>query len=167
LSAVNVGARVRRVAALRSGYDVAVASGPDAEIPADADQLEQLLINLVQNAVEAAQETRGLVRARWKLDGDRLEILIEDEGPGLSDTKNLFVPFFTTKSGGSGIGLALGRQIAEAHGGSLDLENRVGATGCRATLRLPIRRGSRIGEPEPRAAESGRARDWRRRTGER
>jgi signal transduction histidine kinase len=67
-----------------------------------------------------------------------LEIRIEDEGPGLSNTSNLFVPFFTTKPAGSGIGLVLSRQIAEAHGGSLTLENRDDTRGCRAVLRLPL-----------------------------
>ena len=67
-----------------------------------------------------------------------LALTVEDDGPGLPDTSNLFVPFFTTKPQGSGIGLALSRQIAEAHGGTLSLENRAGARGCRATLRLPL-----------------------------
>jgi signal transduction histidine kinase len=62
---------------------------------------------------------------------------VDDEGKGLPDTSNLFVPFFTTKPNGSGIGLALSRQIAEAHGGTISLENRT-TMGCRATLRLPI-----------------------------
>ena len=67
-----------------------------------------------------------------------MELWVEDEGPGLSNTGNLVVPFFTTKPGGSGIGLVLSRQIAEAHGGSLVLENRTDRPGCYASLRLPL-----------------------------
>jgi two-component system, NtrC family, nitrogen regulation sensor histidine kinase NtrY len=99
------------------------------------------LINIVKNAVDAAQETGGGVAVTWtRVSGaaPSLEIRVDDEGPGLSSTANLFVPFFTTKPAGSGIGLVLSRQIAEAHGGSLTLENRDDARGCRATLRLPL-----------------------------
>ena len=88
---------------------------------ADPDQLEQLLINLLRNAVDAALETGGGVRVGWTRQRAAVEIWVEDEGPGLSNTANLFVPFFTTKPAGSGIGLVLSRQIAEAHGGSLVL----------------------------------------------
>ena len=108
----------------------------------DGDQLEQLLINLFRNAVDAVRETGGAVRVGWqRLPGSSpasLELWVEDEGPGLSNTGNLFVPFFTTKPGGSGIGLVLCRQIAEGHSGSLMLENRDDRTGCRASLRLPL-----------------------------
>ena len=119
-----------------------VAAGPRLTIQGDGDQLEQLLINLIRNAVDAARETGGGVTVGWqRLPGSvppTMELWVEDEGPGLSNTGNLFVPFFTTKPGGSGIGLVLSRQIAEAHGGSLVLENRTDRQGCRASLRVPL-----------------------------
>jgi len=135
---VRLGELVRRAAGLETRMRVEVAPGPDLTIQADADQLEQLLINLVRNAADAALETKGGVRIRWTGSGGDLEIQVEDEGPGLASTANLFVPFFTTKPGGSGIGLVLCRQIAEAHGGSLSLENRKDRTGCIARLRMPL-----------------------------
>ena len=104
---------------------------------ADSDQLEQLMINLVRNAVDASLETGGGVQAGWKKKGNYIEVWVVDEGPGLSNTANLFVPFFTTKPGGSGIGLVLSRQIAEAHDGSLTLRNRPASRGCEARLLLP------------------------------
>jgi len=99
--------------------------------------LEQVLINLLRNAADASLTTSGGVHIGWRRDGSMLEIWIKDEGPGLSSTANLFVPFFTTKPGGSGIGLVLSRQIAEGHGGALMLENRDDGPGCIARLRLP------------------------------
>jgi two-component system, NtrC family, nitrogen regulation sensor histidine kinase NtrY len=135
---VPIGPLVHRVARLETRLAVAVAPGPDLTIQADGDQLEQLLINLVRNATDAAQETQGGVRIGWTKSGGHLELRVEDEGPGLSNTANLFVPFFTTKPGGSGIGLALSRQIAEAHSGSLTLENRKDRPGGIARLRLPV-----------------------------
>jgi nitrogen fixation/metabolism regulation signal transduction histidine kinase len=135
---VDVDALVRRVVALQTSYPVEIESGPAIRIRADADQLEQLLINLLRNAVDASQEKQGPVRVRWDLTDSQLHLLVEDEGPGLPQSANLFVPFFTTKAGGSGIGLVLSRQIAEAHGGTLDLENRGDGPGCRAKLSLPL-----------------------------
>jgi len=135
---VGVDAWARRAAALETRLAVEVRGGPDVTLHADGDQLDQLLINLVRNAADAALETRGGVAAGWRRAGGRLEIWIADDGPGLPSTANLFVPFFTTKPGGSGIGLVLSRQIAEAHGGSLALENRRGHRGAIARLFLPL-----------------------------
>ena len=126
-----------RLTELENRLPVSVKAAHDLAINADPDQLEQLLINLVRNAVDATLETGGRVWIDWEAVDGGVQVTVEDEGPGLPDTSNLFVPFFTTKPSGSGIGLALSRQIAEAHGGTLTLENRTGARGCRATLRLP------------------------------
>ena len=108
------------------------------QIRADPDQLEQLLINVVHNASDAALQTGGAVTVGWKREGRTFELWIDDEGSGLTNASNLFVPFFTTKLDGSGVGLVLSRQIAEAHGGTLTLENRPHAPGCVARLRLPL-----------------------------
>lgn len=137
LEAVNLSALVHRAAGIETRLPVRVVSGPDVTVSADADQLEQLLINLVSNAVDAALETRGGVRVGWALHEAQVEVTVEDDGPGLPETTNLFVPFYTTKPGGSGIGLVLSRQIAEGHGGTVTLENRNGARGCVARLVLP------------------------------
>ena len=136
---VDVGAWVRRVARLETRVPVAVRDGPPCTIEADGDQLDQLLINLVRNGADAALETGGGVAVGWAQRDAELALWVEDEGPGLASTENLFVPFFTTKPTGTGIGLALSRQIVEAHGGTITLENRAGARGCRVELFLPLR----------------------------
>ncbi len=138
LRPVEVGPLLDRVVGLEHRLPVTLVPGPAVTVSGDPDQLEHLLINLVRNAVDAATETNGRVFCSWKKLGPQVEVSIEDEGPGLADTANLFVPFFTTKPAGSGIGLALSRQIAEAHGGSLNLENRNGHPGCVARLLLPL-----------------------------
>ncbi len=138
-AAVDLGACVRRVLSLETRVHVELKAGPPLTIQADADQLEQLLINLLRNAVDATVEAGGGgVSVRWQRDGSYVDVMIDDQGPGLTNTANLFVPFFTTKPGGSGIGLVLSRQIAEAHGGTLLLQNRADARGCEARLRLPV-----------------------------
>lgn len=129
---------IQRVARLETRLEVEIAAGPEILIPADPDQLEQLLINLIRNGVDAAIETGGTVAVEWFRNGANVDIRVLDGGPGLPDTANLFVPFFTTKPGGSGIGLILCRQIAEAHGGTLRLENRAGGQGSEARLSLPL-----------------------------
>lgn len=134
LETVDLPALIRRAARLE-GADRIRCEGPDAVVKADPSQLEQLLINLIKNGLEASP-ANGVVHIGWSVDANGTTIDIEDEGEGLSDTENLFVPFFTTKPGGNGIGLVLARQIAEAHGGQLELGNRE-PNGCRARLRLP------------------------------
>jgi two-component system nitrogen regulation sensor histidine kinase NtrY len=138
---VDVAAWIRRIVSLETRLEVKVIAGPEITIRGDSDQLDQLLINLLGNAVDAALETRGGVAIGWKQTGRHLEVWIEDEGPGLANIANLFVPFFTTKAGGSGIGLLLSRQIAEGHGGQLTLDNRTSGSGCEARLRLPLGTG--------------------------
>lgn len=128
---------IRRTAALETRLPVYVENGAPLHLNADGDQIEQLLINLIRNAVDAALLTRGMVGVGWRVHGSWVEVRVEDEGPGISNPENLFVPFYTTKPEGSGIGLALSRQIAEAHGGTLTLENRKEGRGCEALLRLP------------------------------
>lgn len=137
LAPLDVGEWVRRAVGLETRMKVDLRPGPEARIRADGDQLDQLLINLVDNAVDAAQETGGVVRVGWRVARREVEVWVEDEGPGLADTSNLFVPFYTTKESGSGIGLVLCREIAEAHHGSLSLSNREKARGAVARLTLP------------------------------
>ena len=140
---------VRRIVQLETRLGVEILPGPDITIMVDVSQIEQLLINLIRNAVDAALETAGDVRIGWKSLPTQLELWIEDGGPGLAGTANLFVPFFTTKQGGSGIGLVLCRQIAEAHNGALVLRNRIPGPGCEARLRLP-----RHSDPTPPGTSS-------------
>jgi PAS domain S-box-containing protein len=138
LRPVRVDEWVHRVATLERRLPVQVDEGPALVLTADGDQLDQLLINLVRNAADAALETAGGVRVGWQSHHGVVEVTVDDDGPGLPDPGNLFVPFFTTKAAGTGIGLVLSRQIAEGHGGALTLAPRPDARGARATLRLPL-----------------------------
>jgi nitrogen fixation/metabolism regulation signal transduction histidine kinase len=144
-----------RMAGLETRVEVKVVPGPDVTVKADPDQLEQMLINLLRNAAEAvlepaasgeksngskdrpAGESGKSIVCSWKLTENDVILTIEDSGPGLLNPSNTFVPFYTTKPGGSGIGLVLSRQIAEGHGGSLELSNRDHQRGCVVKVRLP------------------------------
>jgi nitrogen fixation/metabolism regulation signal transduction histidine kinase len=135
---LDLGPLIQRVVDLEPRLNVKAKPGPKTVICADGAQIEQVLINLVHNAVDAALETQGEVLIGWREKEDAVEIFVQDDGPGIMNPGNLFVPFFTTKPEGSGIGLPLSRQIAEAHGGSLALTNRRGGKGAEALLRLPL-----------------------------
>jgi two-component system, NtrC family, nitrogen regulation sensor histidine kinase NtrY len=141
-----VPALIHRVVALEQRLPVVITGGPNVTLPCDAAQIEQVLINLTKNAVEAVLEHHAAeggassgagVRIGWRTTADTLEIAVEDDGPGIAETANLFVPFFTTKPEGSGIGLVLCRQIVENHGGTLSLTDRGEPRGCIARVTLP------------------------------
>lgn len=137
ITTVDLGSCVRNAAALEERLAVAVGDGRSVEVAADQAQIEQVLINLIKNAVEASLETGGSVEILWSSDAAMAEVVIRDDGPGLPESGNLFVPFFTTKEDGSGIGLFLSRQIVEAHNGSVTVRNREDEQGCEAILRIP------------------------------
>ncbi|HTS36873.1 MAG TPA: ATP-binding protein [Candidatus Solibacter sp.] len=145
---------VERVAGLETRLHVEVFAGPDVQVTVDPDQFEQMLINIVRNAVEAALEpphaadgsavnaaarpTEPAVTVRWRIAEKKLILEVDDNGPGLLNPSNAFVPFYTTKPQGSGIGLVLARQIAEVHGASIELVNRPSSRGCQARIVLPL-----------------------------
>jgi two-component system nitrogen regulation sensor histidine kinase NtrY len=135
---LDVARWIGRIAALDGRLPVQVIPGPALTLAGDGDQLDQLLINLVRNAIDAALETGGGVDLSWQRSGAALEVRVRDGGPGIAQASSLFVPFFTTKPNGSGIGLVLSRQIAEAHNGTLELRDRGTPRGCDAVLRLPL-----------------------------
>jgi nitrogen fixation/metabolism regulation signal transduction histidine kinase len=140
---------IERVAALETRVKVDIQPGPDLALMIDPDLTEQMLINLVRNAVDAALEQAqspqagehepAKVTMSWEQFEHSVALMVEDNGIGLLNPSNAFVPFYTTKPGGSGIGLVLSQQIAEAHGGSIELGNRPDARGCRVKVMLPYR----------------------------
>lgn len=149
---ITIGPLISRAAGLETRIKVCVQPGPDVTFQADPDQLEQMLINLVRNAADAVLEARATtptshnvksraesngVVVRWDANSEAVTVAVEDEGPGLSNPANLFTPFYTTKPNGSGVGLVLSRQIAEAHGGSIDISNRPEGHGCLVRVVLP------------------------------
>jgi len=155
LREVVVSTLVARVASLETRVKVCVKPGPDLQFRADPDQLEQMLINLVRNAADAVLELsaaavrhersdtkpqmdfEGKVAVRWDFTEEDMTLVIEDNGPGLMNPANVFTPFYTTKPTGSGVGLVLSRQIAEAHGGRIEISNRNGSRGCLVKVVLP------------------------------
>ena len=141
LAPIELGAHVRRVAAMETRCPVEVVSGREVMVQADAALLEQALVNLVRNAAEAASSKDGKVVIDWQTEGDEAVITIVDDGPGIENPDNLFVPLFSTKPGGSGIGLILARNILEAHGGDVRLANRAREMGCIARVVVPVGRG--------------------------
>ena len=146
LQSVELRPLAERVAILETRLPVRIESGPDAVLAIDPDLIEQMLINLIRNAVdsalEQAQATQGgepEVVLRWRRDDGNVSLMVQDNGIGLLNPSNAFVPFYTTKQGGSGIGLVLSQQIAEAHGGTIELANRKDSRGCVVTVQLPNR----------------------------
>jgi nitrogen fixation/metabolism regulation signal transduction histidine kinase len=146
---VDVAAWVARVAALETRLPERIEPGPKVSLEGDPDQLDQVLINLVRNATDASLETGGGVRISWSVQRGALELTVQDDGPGVLNPSNLFVPFFTTKPQGTGIGLALSRQILENHGGSIRLDNR-SPTGCDAVITMRVRPGATTPAPAQR-----------------
>jgi len=136
---VEVGPLLERLVLLEQRLPVVLEMGPPLILDADPDQLEQMFINLLRNAVDASLANGAQpVRAFWRRDDTALMVTIEDRGMGIANAENLFVPFYTTKPAGSGVGLALAQQIARAHGGEISLVNREDGEGARATVRLPL-----------------------------
>jgi nitrogen fixation/metabolism regulation signal transduction histidine kinase len=139
LRPVPIGPLLERVVLLEQRLPIELDPGPPANLNADPDQLEQMFINLLANAVDASLANGSHpVRATWRLTDLSVTVTIEDRGHGIANTDNLFVPFYTTKPAGSGVGLALAQQVARAHGGEIQLVNREDGDGARATVLLPI-----------------------------
>lgn len=149
LRGVSLAPLIARVAGLETRVQVAVDPGPSVTFQADPDQLEQMFINLVRNAADAVLETLAAngkgpspvesapVVVHWDASEQDVTLTIDDNGPGLSNPANVFTPFYTTKPTGSGVGLVLSRQIAEAHGGRIEIGNRPLGHGCSVKVVLP------------------------------
>jgi two-component system nitrogen regulation sensor histidine kinase NtrY len=150
LAAFDVYPLLERVCSLEVRVPVALTAERNVAISADSAQLEQALINLIRNAADAAMQTSAQrppeVHVTLHREPGVALIEVEDNGPGITNPANLFIPFYTTKPGGTGIGLVLSMQIVEAHGGTLTLTNRANAAGCCAQIRIPTETG-RTGAP--------------------
>jgi signal transduction histidine kinase len=160
LREVRLSPLIARVAGLETRVQVCVKPGPDVAFQADPDQLEQMFINLVRNAADAVLEAKGAspddsgatesepenisenIEVHWSADADDIVLAIDDHGPGLLNPANVFTPFYTTKPNGSGVGLVLSRQIAEAHGGRIEISNRRDVRGCTVRVVLPRSRAN-------------------------
>jgi two-component system, NtrC family, nitrogen regulation sensor histidine kinase NtrY len=140
LSKVTLAPLLERVVLLEQRLAAQLAAGPEVTLFADPDQLEQMFINLLANAVDATLDTNEeAVRVAWRTEDDSVLVEIDDSGHGIANADNLFVPFYTTKPKGSGVGLALAQQVARAHRGDITLVSREDGTGARATVRLPLK----------------------------
>lgn len=140
---------INKVIPLFQHHRVTVSSSDDVDLFIDPIQFEQVLINLIKNAVEAVESVAkdkaadGEIIISWQVQEGIFTLSICDDGVGISNPDNLFVPFYTTKNQGSGIGLVLCRQIMDVHGGRLSLTNRTDKNGCQAVIELPWTPGSR------------------------
>ncbi|WBY09395.1 ATP-binding protein [Sphingomonas sp. 7/4-4] len=123
--------------AIEVPLSVTVAPG-DLALDADPDLLAQVVINLMQNAAQAMHAT-DQPRLALRLSGDGMATVIEveDNGPGVPESlrQDVFLPFFTTRAAGTGVGLNLARQIVIAHGGAIDVTD---ATGGGALFRIVL-----------------------------
>jgi nitrogen fixation/metabolism regulation signal transduction histidine kinase len=132
---------VEKVSGIFADDKVKIVGGvPDIHLFGDPVHLEQALINLIKNALEANGEAAQAVKFSCRVRSDYCEFEIVDDGAGIGNPSNLFVPFYTTKSEGAGIGLVLVRQIAAKHFGQVTLENRTDGHGAIARLILPLPR---------------------------
>lgn len=113
--------------------------GEAISLYADPAQLQQVLVNLVKNALESGSDKHPVqVVIEWRRQSGKLVLDVLDNGLGIQNPDNLFIPFYSTKPGGSGIGLVLCRQIARNHGGDLQLTNRDSQPGAQSRLLIPL-----------------------------
>jgi signal transduction histidine kinase len=133
LEHVHLAKLIEKVTALFE-HDI-ISDTQNVQVQADPILLEQVLINLIKNAVEASPKNKP-VKVSVKQDSRVTHILVEDSGSGIANPDNLFVPFYTTKDNGKGIGLALSRNMIEQQGGRLTLQNKENEKGAKAEVIL-------------------------------